>query len=175
MEITLCKTLYILHLSHLLAAYSKVGFHDLLFFHSEIAAQKIFDLGSSLLKFKVSYKSSKELPDQKISSNSISICLSCLNLTSLETIILHEYREAKINIIITDFTTRSALIKRANIEKSIFSQIIEPYFTTKVGGSGLGLAITKKIIDDHNGSIFIRPLRGSKGTSILLKFPLISK
>ena len=61
------------------------------------------------------------------------------------------------------------------IEKSIISQIIEPYFTTKVGGSGLGLAITKKIIDDHNGSIFIRPLKGSKGTSILLKFPLISK
>ena len=57
----------------------------------------------------------------------------------------------------------------------MISQITEPYFTTKVGGSGLGLAITKKIIDDHNGSIFIRPLKGSKGTSILLKFPLISK
>ena len=37
----------------------------LLFFHSSIAEQKIFDFGSFLLKFKVSYKSSNEFPDQK--------------------------------------------------------------------------------------------------------------
>ncbi len=59
------------------------------------------------------------------------------------------------------------------IKKSMISQITEPYFTTKVGGTGLGLAITKKIIDDHNGTILIKSLKASKGTSILLKFPLI--
>mgnify|MGYP001332251401 CR=1 FL=1 len=61
------------------------------------------------------------------------------------------------------------------IKKSMISQITEPYFTTKVGGTGLGLAITKKIIDDHNGTILIKSLKASKGTSILLKFPLITK
>ena len=61
------------------------------------------------------------------------------------------------------------------IDKSMISEITEPYFTTKVGGTGLGLAITKKIIDDHNGTILIKSLKASKGTSILLKFPLISK
>ncbi len=60
------------------------------------------------------------------------------------------------------------------IDKSMISQITEPYFTTKVGGTGLGLAITKKIIDDHNGTILIKSLKMTKGTSILLKFPLVS-
>ena len=35
--------------------------------------------------------------------------------------------------------------------------------------------ITKKIIDDHNGMILIKPLKNSKGTSVIFKFPLISK
>ena len=61
------------------------------------------------------------------------------------------------------------------IDKSIISKILEPYYTTKVGNSGLGLAITKKIIDDHNGIILIKPLKGPKGTFVTLKFPLISK
>ena len=61
------------------------------------------------------------------------------------------------------------------IEQSLISKITEPYYTTKVGNSGLGLAITKKIIDDHNGSMLIKPLKKSKGTSVVFKFPLISK
>ena len=39
----------------------------------------------------------------------------------------------------------------------------------------LRVAITKKILDDHNGTILFKPLKGSKGTSVILKFPLISK
>ena len=61
------------------------------------------------------------------------------------------------------------------IEQSLVSKITEPYYTTKVGNSGLGLAITKKIIDDHNGSMLIKPQKNTKGTSIVFKFPLISK
>ena len=34
-------------------------------------------------------------------------------------------------------------------------KIMEPYYTTKKNGTGLGLAISKKIIEDHNGSIFL--------------------
>ena len=45
----------------------------------------------------------------------------------------------------------------------MISEITEPYFTTKVGGTGLGLAITKKIIDDHNGTILIKSIFHAKG------------
>ncbi len=105
---------------------------------------------------------------------------ACGNLikNSYENLNLNDIKNARISIIFKIENNFAEIYVNDNgtgIEKSIISQIIEPYFTTKVGGSGLGLAITKKIIDDHNGSIFIRPLKGSKGTSILLKFPLISK
>jgi len=105
---------------------------------------------------------------------------ACGNLikNSYENVNSNDIKNARISIIFKIENNFAEIYVNDNgtgIEKSIISQIIEPYFTTKVGGSGLGLAITKKIIDDHNGSIFIRPLKGSKGTSILLKFPLISK
>ena len=105
---------------------------------------------------------------------------ACGNLikNSYENFNSNDIKNARISIIFKIENNFAEIYVNDNgtgIEKSIISQIIEPYFTTKVGGSGLGLAITKKIIDDHNGSIFIRPLKGSKGTSILLKFPLISK
>ena len=105
---------------------------------------------------------------------------ACGNLikNSYENLNSNDIKNARISIIFKIENNFAEIYVNDNgtgIEKSIISQIIEPYFTTKVGGSGLGLAITKKIIDDHNGSIFIRPLKGSKGTSILLKFPLISK
>ena len=105
---------------------------------------------------------------------------ACGNLikNSYENVNSNNIKNARISIIFkieNNFAEIYVNDNGSGIEKSIISQIIEPYFTTKVGGSGLGLAITKKIIDDHNGSIFIRPLKGSKGTSILLKFPLISK
>ena len=58
------------------------------------------------------------------------------------------------------------------IKGSDVSNITEPYFTTKKGNSGLGLSITKKIIDDHNGSILIKNLKSRDGIDILLKFPL---
>ena len=105
---------------------------------------------------------------------------ACGNLikNSYENLNSNDIKNAQISIIFKIENNFAEIYVNDNgtgIEKSIISQIIEPYFTTKVGGSGLGLAITKKIIDDHNGFIFIRPLKGSKGTSILLKFPLISK
>ena len=105
---------------------------------------------------------------------------ACGNLikNSYENLNSNDIKNARISIIFKIENNFAEIYVNDNgtgIEKSIISQIIEPYFTTKVGGSGLGLAITKKIIDDHNGSIFIRPLKGSKGTSILLKFPLIAK
>ncbi len=105
---------------------------------------------------------------------------ACGNLikNSYENLNSNDIKNAQISIIFKIKNNFAEIYINDNgtgIEKSIISQIIEPYFTTKVGGSGLGLAITKKIIDDHNGTIFIRSLKGSKGTSILLKFPLISK
>ena len=105
---------------------------------------------------------------------------ACSNLikNSYENITLNKISEGKILIcfgIENDFATITISDNGTGIDKAIISKILEPYYTTKAGNSGLGLAITKKIIDDHNGIILIKPLKGNKGTSVTLKFPLISK
>ena len=104
---------------------------------------------------------------------------ACSNLikNSYENIILNNVSNGKISISFenkNDFASITISDNGTGIDKSILSKIIEPYYTTKVGNSGLGLAITKKIIDDHNGIILIKP-KSSKGTSVIIKFPLISK
>jgi nitrogen fixation/metabolism regulation signal transduction histidine kinase len=105
---------------------------------------------------------------------------ACNNLikNSYENITLNKIPKGNISIsfgIENDFASIIISDNGTGIDKSIISKILEPYYTTKVGNSGLGLAITKKIIDDHNGIILIKPLKDSKGTSVTLKFPLISK
>jgi two-component system NtrC family sensor kinase len=55
------------------------------------------------------------------------------------------------------------------------SRIFDPYFTTKQGksGTGLGLYITKKVIDDHQGSIKVESTP-QIGTAFILRLPLVN-
>ena len=41
------------------------------------------------------------------------------------------------------------------IEKELLDKIFTPFFTTREKGTGLGLALSKKIIDEHHGSLKI--------------------
>lgn len=56
------------------------------------------------------------------------------------------------------------------IPDDILNKIFHPFFTTKETGSGLGLAISKRIIDDHNGSIIAKSWQG-KGTAFFVRLP----
>ena len=53
------------------------------------------------------------------------------------------------------------------------SKIFDPYFTTKQGksGTGLGLYITKKVVEDHNGSIKVDSTP-QVGTCFTIRLPL---
>ena len=62
------------------------------------------------------------------------------------------------------------------IAEEEIGKIFEPYFTTKQGknGTGLGLYITRKVIDDHHGSIEVASTLGV-GTTFTLRLPLHDK
>ena len=55
-------------------------------------------------------------------------------------------------------------------------KIFEPYFTTKQhkSGTGLGLYITKKVVEDHNGSIKVDSVPDA-GTTFTIRLPLAAK
>ena len=63
----------------------------------------------------------------------------------------------------------------AGITPEQMNKIFDPYFTTKQGksGTGLGLYITKKVVEDHNGSIKVDSMPGA-GTIFTIRLPLIN-
>ena len=61
------------------------------------------------------------------------------------------------------------------ISPNQIGKIFDPYFTTKQGksGTGLGLYITKKVVEDHNGSIKVDSTP-DVGTTFTIRLPLLN-
>jgi signal transduction histidine kinase len=57
------------------------------------------------------------------------------------------------------------------IPERYLAKVFEPYFTLKAGGTGLGMALTKRIIDDHKGTIRIESKEGT-GTTVTVELPV---
>lgn len=63
----------------------------------------------------------------------------------------------------------------SGIDPAQMSKIFDPYFTTKQSksGTGLGLYITKKVVEDHSGSIKVDSTPGV-GTVFTIRLPLLN-
>ncbi len=63
----------------------------------------------------------------------------------------------------------------AGVPEELRTKIFDPYFTTKQGksGTGLGLYITKKVVEDHSGSIKVDSTPGA-GTTFTIRLPIVS-
>jgi PAS domain S-box-containing protein len=48
--------------------------------------------------------------------------------------------------------------------------LFEPFFTTRVEGSGLGLAVSQRIIEAHDGTMYIEN-RGDLGVTVVVRLP----
>ena len=51
------------------------------------------------------------------------------------------------------------------------SKLFNPFFTTKAKGIGLGLAVSKRVIEEHKGSIEIMS-KADKGTTVTIRLPV---
>jgi signal transduction histidine kinase len=59
---------------------------------------------------------------------------------------------------------------------TVLSRLFEPYFTTKAGGegTGLGMVITRKIIEEHSGTMEVDSQPG-RGTTVLIYLPVLQE
>jgi len=85
-------------------------------------------------------------------------------------------KEGFINIYIGK-TDKNAVVKIRDNGKGISTEdkqkIFDPFFTTREGGTGLGLAIAKKIIDEHEGMLYVdSPIEKARGSEFVIELPL---
>jgi len=85
-------------------------------------------------------------------------------------------KKGKVNVLCTqkDFYVELRIEDTgAGIQPAQLPRIFDPYFTTKQAksGTGLGLYITKKVVEDHNGSIKVDSTPGV-GTIFTIRLPL---
>jgi two-component system, NtrC family, sensor histidine kinase AtoS len=57
------------------------------------------------------------------------------------------------------------------IPERILQEIFNPFFTTKTKGSGLGLAISKRLVEQHNGSLTAGNNPAGRGASFIIRLP----
>ncbi|HEU0136294.1 MAG TPA: HAMP domain-containing sensor histidine kinase [Flavobacterium sp.] len=80
---------------------------------------------------------------------------------------------------VKDFVIIRIKDRGAGMSKVAQKRIFEKFYREHTGdihnvkGHGLGLAYVKRIVDDHNGQIFVESEKG-KGSTFILKIPLIN-
>ena len=52
------------------------------------------------------------------------------------------------------------------------ANLFVPFFTTKPGGSGIGLVLSRKIAENHRGTLTLRNRTGAHGCETKLRIPL---
>lgn len=57
------------------------------------------------------------------------------------------------------------------VSRENLSKVFEPLFTTKANGLGLGLATTKRVIEEHGGSIDLETTEG-RGSNFIISLPV---
>ncbi|MEM7584926.1 MAG: ATP-binding protein [Acidobacteriota bacterium] len=80
--------------------------------------------------------------------------------------------EVELTLAATDDAAKIRVVDSGpGVQPDLLRRIFEPYFSTYDSGTGLGLAITRRIIEEHNGSIEARN-RASGGLEVAITIPL---
>ena len=112
------------------------------------------------------------------------------NLSSIKEVLIHlldnstKYCKKRPQIKIFTENVKNYIIltiedKGIGMSKEIRKRIFDHFFRAQTGnihnvkGCGLGLSYVKKVVEDHQGEIFVKSAKG-KGTSFIIKLPLIA-
>ena len=139
-----------------------------LFFVTEDIKQK----GINNVRIQKEYNLDKDIvrcDPEKLQQVFLNLCLNAIqsmtcggDLTVFTRILGDDYRNEDIQVGIKD--------TGVGIKKELVNKIFDPFFTTKQEGTGLGLAIVNKIIEAHNGKIFVESAEGN-GTTFFITLP----
>ena len=69
------------------------------------------------------------------------------------------------------FIEAQILDNGAGFDPEMLGRVFEPYATSKKKGTGLGLAIVRKIVDEHEGGIWVANAPAG-GAVVILRFPV---
>ena len=72
--------------------------------------------------------------------------------------------------VVREAVTKAAIDPASGISADNLTKVFQPFFTTREKGTGLGLALTRKILEDHDGSVSIDSTLGL-GTTVTLRWP----
>ena len=61
-----------------------------------------------------------------------------------------------------------ATYQTSGISAESMARLFDPFFTTKTNGTGLGLSITRRIIQEHGGTITVESIPNEGATFIIL-------
>jgi signal transduction histidine kinase len=80
----------------------------------------------------------------------------------------------EVDVIVDEDVSGAALIhvldRGVGMTPDVVARLGEPFFTTKERGSGLGLGISRRVVDEHGGTLEIRSVVG-EGTEVVITLP----
>ena len=101
---------------------------------------------------------------QNIISNGINSMIERKNNNKIKNMLTVELKKVKNNYNI--FVSDTGI----GLPENIKDDLTDPYVTSRKNGTGLGLAIVKKIMEDHNGTLEVKNIKGSVGVRAILQF-----
>ena len=135
----------------------------------------LYELSNKHIDFKVDIQS--DLPTLQLDTKRIRQVLNNLIGNAIESC----ESKTKANINIVTHTCKHKGLEYVEliiqddgdgIDPEIISNIFEPYVTSKAKGTGLGLAIVKKIIEEHDGLVWLENNTGGSGVLAYVRLPI---
>jgi len=144
--------------------------------------EKIFDLVLPRAReygVNLNMELDKDLPDALLDPEGIHRCLLNLVTNAIEACLETNFNEKSAQIVIRSRKPEGWAVEYqvadngCGMDEDTRNQIFQRFFSTKGSrGTGLGLMITKKIVDEHEGTIELESEKG-RGTKFNIKLPEI--